>query len=170
MCVLACMSCMYVCMCVCLHVCVSCVCMCVSCLCVCMHVSSVFACMSMRFHICVVFAHACCVCVCLCVCVCVCVFRVCVWSLCVSFSLSFLFGNSLEEGTTAPCIHPLGPLKQSSPPARCLIEFLELQLRVGGWISCLESGSNQQGAEKGLSTLQRPGQVPGSLTLLAESV
>ena len=164
------MSCMYVCMCVCLHVCVSCVCMCVSCLCVCMHVSSVFACMSMRFHICVVFAHACCVCVCLCVCVCVCVFRVCVWSLCVSFSLSSLFGNSLEEGTTAPCIHPLGPLKQSSPPARCLIEFLELQLRVGGWISCLESGSNQQGAEKGLSTLQRPGQVPGSLTLLAESV
>ena len=157
-------ACVYVC------TCVSCVCMCVSCLCVCMHVSSVFACMSMRFHICVVFARACRVCVCLCVCVCVCVFWVCVWSLCVSFSLSSLFVNSLEEGTTAPCIHPLGPLKQSSPPARCLIEFLELQLRVGGWISCLESGSNQQGAEKGLSTLQRPGQVPGSLTLLAESV
>ena len=147
----------------------------------CLHVCVMF----MRLHACVfcvcmheyAFSHMCCVCtcvscvcVCLCVCVCVCVFWVCVWSLCVSFSLSSLFGNSLEEGTTAPCIHPLGPLKQSSPPARCLIEFLELQLRVGGWISCLESGSNQQGAEKGLSTLQRPGQVPGSLTLLAESV
>lgn len=109
--------------------------MCVSCLCVHMHVSSVFACMSMHFHICVVFAHVCRVCVCMCGCLCVCVLQVCVWrglSLCVSFSLSSLFGNSLEEGTTAPCIHSLGPLKESSPLARCLIEFLELQLKVGG--------------------------------------
>lgn len=171
-CVLACMSCMYVCMCV--HTCVF------ACAFVYvmfmhfMHVSSVFACMSVRFHICVVVACMCLVCMCLHVCVFVCMRLpgVCVEGSFprVFFSLLSFFGNSLEEGTTAPCIHPLGPLKQSSPPARCLIEFLELQLRVGGWVSCLASGSNQQGAEKGLSTLQRPGHVPGSLTLLAESV
>lgn len=43
---------------------------------------------------------------------------------------------------------PFGPLKQSSPPARCPIESLELRLRAGGLASCLDSDAGQQGPEK----------------------
>lgn len=57
-----------------------------------MHVSSVFACMSVHFHICVVFAHVCLVCVCLHVCVLVCM---CPPGVCVEGSLPLCFLFSL---------------------------------------------------------------------------
>lgn len=100
------------------------------------------------------FAH-----VCLCVCVCMHVRAVCVFvqrSLPLFPFLSLPTWGGCLGRRPEDALYPFGPLKRSSPPARCLIEFLEFQLRAGGWAGCLESNSDQQGPGKGLPSPRGP--------------